>query len=280
MFTKRLREMLLAVALLPMLVQPVFAHVIWFDYKEGEYQLLFGHPEDGPEPYNPAKFKEATAYDKNKNVVPFSVKTQQDSLSLVSEGDVAAITAFFENGYFVRIPGSTSLNVSESEAEQYNPNYEVGRYLKYTKALYDWSDALSQPFGLPLEIQPLKNPFDLKAGEYLPVQVLYNGSLLKNPTVEYLGETLNVNSDGIAFVPYGKGGFQPIEASYTLLLDNNPYADNLSYETSFTAQKRTSVPEPSVLLGLSVLGLMGLARKQGLGLKLTKPLSAKANKSA
>jgi nickel transport protein len=270
MFKKSLRQLLLAAAIFPLVVQPAMAHVIWFDYNNGEYDVLFGHPEDGAEPYNPEKFKSVTGYDQNKQEVPVEIKKQSESVSVVPKGDIAALTAFFDNGFFVTKSPGNSENVSESEAKKLNPDFEVGHFLKYTKALYDWSEVLKQPFGLPLEIQALKNPFELKSGELLPVQVLYQGNLLKNPTVEYEGETYTINEDGIALVPYVVGGFQPIEASYALSLDNDPAADRLSYETSFSAEQQTSVPEPSALLGLSVLGLMAFARKQGKGLKSTK----------
>ncbi|MEH1917697.1 PEP-CTERM sorting domain-containing protein [Nostoc sp.] len=40
-----------------------------------------------------------------------------------------------------------------------------------------------------------------------------------------------------------------------------PASPSISYETGFTAQK-TSVPDPSALLGLSIVGLLGLYKKR------------------
>jgi uncharacterized GH25 family protein len=53
----------------------------------------------------------------------------------------------------------------------------TNRYEKYSKALIDGSDAAfaMAPLGHPLEIVPLSNPADLKAGDELKVQVLHNG---------------------------------------------------------------------------------------------------------
>jgi nickel transport protein len=274
MLKKRLKELLLAVALLPLLVQPALAHVVWFDSKDGGYELLFGHPEEGPEPYDVAKFQSATAYDINKQVVPIKIN-RQDRISVVPQGDIAALTALYDNGFWLRNPeDSSSRNISPEEAEAIN-YVNVTNFVKYTKALYDWSEAISQPFGIPLEIVPLKNPFEIIVGETLPIQVLFEGSLIKDALVEYLGETLDVNEQGITYIPIGEGGLQVIEASYTSPRANNP---GISYATTFTAE-RTSVPEPSVLLGLSVLGLMAFARKQGQGLKLTKPATTSAKKA-
>jgi len=36
---------------------------------------------------------------------------------------------------------------------------------------------------------PLQNPFEV-TGEALPIQVLYEGNLIKDVLVEYLGETV------------------------------------------------------------------------------------------
>lgn len=49
---------------------------------------------------------------------------------------------------------------------------------QYTKALInvgEGTDSFSQPIGHKLEIIPLKNPRELKVGDFLPVQVLFEG---------------------------------------------------------------------------------------------------------
>ncbi|BDI15886.1 hypothetical protein ANSO36C_16880 [Nostoc cf. commune SO-36] len=254
MLIKRWKELLLAVAMLPLFIQPASAHIIWFDYENGEYNLLFGHPEDGPEPYQTSKFQQATAYDSNRQILPFDINQKKDGLSLTSNSEIAALTGFFDNGYYARI-GDAYQSISEQEIGQYQ---DVGHYLKYTKALYDWSDTLAQPFNLPLEIIALQNPLTVKPGENLKVQVLYQGKQIPDVTVEYLGKKLTGDQNGTYLVPIGDKGLQQIEASYTIASATNL---SISYETGFTAQK-TSVPDPSALLGLSVVGLLGLYKKR------------------
>jgi len=75
-----------------LLVQPALAHVVWFDYKDREYELLFGHPESGPETFDVSKFESATAYDQNKQTVPVEINIQ-DGISVDSQGDIAALTS-------------------------------------------------------------------------------------------------------------------------------------------------------------------------------------------
>jgi nickel transport protein len=255
MLLPKLKTLLLAAAILPCFMQPVSAHVVWFDYKNGEYNILFGHPEDGAEPYETSRFKEAIAYDINKQSIPFSLNTKSEGLSLNSSGKVAAIQGFFDNGYFARLSDDQYLRITEQEIGNYD---NVGHYLKYTKAFYDWSDALAQPFNLPLEILPLNNPLTVHPGGSLLVQIFSEGNpISENVTVEYLGQVVGKNSDGTFSVPIGKGGLiQPIEASYSILSNDNL---RISYETSLTAQ---NIPEPSALLGLSVIGLLTLHKKK------------------
>src|SRR4028118_741412 len=100
MLIRNFKKLLLAGAILPLLLQPASAHVVWFDYQSGEYNLLYGHPEEGPLPYSPAKLKEATAYDATRQIVPFTINQKQDGLSLTPDGNIAALTAFFDNGYY------------------------------------------------------------------------------------------------------------------------------------------------------------------------------------
>ena len=114
MVIKRWKELLLAVAMLPLFIQPVSAHIIWFDYENGEYNLLFGHPEDGPEPYQTSKFKQATAYDSNRQILPFDINQKKDGLSLTSNSEIAALTGFFDKGYYAKV-GDEYQSISEQD---------------------------------------------------------------------------------------------------------------------------------------------------------------------
>ncbi|MBW4488899.1 MAG: DUF4198 domain-containing protein [Trichocoleus desertorum ATA4-8-CV12] len=244
MAQKWLKEVLLSVALLPLLAQPALAHAIWFQQQDGNFDLLFGHPELGtPQPYDPARVKQVNVYDASGAALPFSQVPHTDGVSITAKGDVAAITAFYESSYFDR-----------------NINTTVNT-LKYTKALYDWSDFVANPLGLPFEILPLRNPIGL-TGASLPVQVLYQGAPTNNVLLEYLGEEVALDSNGIAAIPVGADGLQPIEASYQIRSSNGQAVE---YGASLTAERlapRASVPEPSALIGLGVVGLAAFTRKR------------------
>ncbi len=255
MIKKRWKELLLAAVILPCLMQPASAHVVWFDQQNGEYKLFYGHPEDGPEPYLTSGFKEATVYDASRQTIPFTINQKQDGLSLIPNNQPSVITGLFDNGFYARTD-TGSKRIAESEVKDYE---NVGHFLKYTKAFYDWSDTLANPYNQPLEIIPLENPLDVKPGDSLQVKVLYQGNPISDAVVEHLGTSFPVDNNGIFSVSIGAEGLRQLEASYSL-----PPIGNLrtSYEVSLTAQ-RISVPEPSALLGLVAFGtLLGVCKKK------------------
>lgn len=253
MITQHLKQLVLAFAMLPLLVQPASAHTVWFDYKDGEYELFFGHPESGPETLEVSKFQSATAYDRNKQVVPVEIN-KQDGITVDPQGNIAALTAFYDNGYWVQKSPDDYENITQQQAEAIGYK-DVTHNLKYTKAVFNWSEPISQQFGLPLEIMPQTNPFEVTAGETLPIKVLYQGNQIQDALVEYLGKEVDVNEQGIASIPIGEGGLQVIEASYDNPMSLNPVD---SYATTFTAEP---IPEPSALLGLGAFGLMAFIGK-------------------
>lgn len=239
--------------------QSALAHVIWFDYDNGEYNLLFGHPEGEPETLEPAKFREATAYSADQSAIALDRIDTEDSLSFVAEEEVAALTAFYDNGFWREYTDGSYENISLAEAEAIG-YADVTSFLKYTKGIYEWSDELAQPFNLPLEIMPLENPLAVMPGENLPIQVLFENEVVNTALVEYLGEELSVAEDGTVLVPVGAEGLEVIEASYPSPSATNPA---ISYATTLSAEvvaESTSVPEPSAWLGLSLFGLMALVK--------------------
>lgn len=262
MVTRRLTELLLAFAILPMLVQPALAHSMYFGSKGEDIPLLFGHPEEGEDevlPYDPADIEELTAYDLTGAVVPSEIKNFGDSISVIPNEDIAALTAFVNRGFYVVTPDGEYLNISKREATEYT---EAFRSFHYPKSLFNWSDAISQPLGLQLEIVSLQNPYKVMAGEDLDVQVLFEGAPRNDVLVEYLGKTVeDVNKDGIFSIPLRQEGLQTIEASYSIPLENNPDTDALSYSASLSIQP---IPESDAWVGIGAFGLLAFIAKSRL----------------
>lgn len=241
MVIKRLRELLLSLAILPILVQPALAHVIWFEEgdEEGELEIIYGHPElDEVLGYDPIKFEEAKAYNRNGFNVPISVKKELDGVTLVPQQDAVAVTATLDNGYFIVTGDDQYQNVFRPEALEANTEQvEVIHTYKFAKAFYQTSGLVTQPFGLPLEIVPQQDPFAIGAGGTLKVQVLFQGNAQQGVTVEYEGQALTTDEQGMASITLNQGELQVIEASYDVPSTDDPATDEIGYATTLTVDK-------------------------------------------
>jgi hypothetical protein len=99
---------------------------------------------------------------------------------------------------------------------------------------------IETPVGLPLEIVPLKNPYALKVGERLPVQVLYQGrplagALVMLTNLEFDGRPLESYVTDRAgqtsfFVP--QVGSWLVNVLWTKPIQGNPTAD---FDTTFSS---------------------------------------------
>ncbi len=242
--------------------QSALAHVIWFEsVNDRQYEIFYGHPEENaPEPFVIEKFQKATAYDANQNVIASTTSFEDGRFFVNTESSPSILTAFYDNGFWRENADGSFDNITQEEAEA--TNYEnTSQFVKYAKGIFDKDAVFDQNFGLPLEIVPLENPLALDQGDTLGLQVYFQNTLINDPLVEYLGETISLDGNGTAFIPIGSSGLEVIEASYTDVDSNNvavSYAATLAAEAlADTSTTSTTVPEPRSLLGF-VLTLVSL----------------------
>lgn len=96
---------------------------------------------------------------------------------------------------------------------------------------------VSQRFGLLLEVIPQQDPFIIGAGGTLTVQVLFKGEPQQGVTVEYRGQKVTTNNNGIAFVSIGQGNLHIIESEYSIASKNDRATDEIGYASSLTIDK-------------------------------------------
>ena len=85
---------------------------------------------------------------------------------------------------------------------------EAIRSFYYSKALIAWNDALQNPISIAqLDIVLLKNPYELKAGDSLPIKVFYRGKPLAGVEIEGRDHEIisTTDKDGIARVRMMQG---------------------------------------------------------------------------
>lgn len=128
------------------------------------------------------------------------------------------------NSYLVEdgLPHIYLLRVKEKTLDK--PGVE--RYSKSPKALVrvgtNGGGDPTRALGLPLEIVPLKSPFDRKPGDMLPVRVLFRGKLLADANLGWAhaneGElprgTVRTDAKGEALVPIAKAGLMTIRLTH------------------------------------------------------------------
>jgi nickel transport protein len=113
---------------------------------------------------------------------------------------------------------------------------EANRSFYYSKALVTWNEALQTPLSSAhLDILLLKNPYELKAGDSLPIQVICRGKPVAGVEVEGRNHEVVSTTDkgGMAKVRMSRGP-QLISVSHKEPIKDDPDADYLSLTATLT----------------------------------------------
>jgi len=104
-------------------------------------------------------------------------------------------------------------------------------------------NAYSKALGHTLEIIPVKNPADLKQGDYMPIKVLYKGEVLRTDIfATYAGfstegawaYTIGMNKEGIGQVKILQPGVWVIKVSHKEPYPDPKECDQYSYTATLT----------------------------------------------
>ncbi len=207
------------------------AHDVWLATdqagpSDAALPLVYGHMGE-PETYDPAKVKQISAYDLKGKSINTETKVSDNRMTVKPRQAAAMITIEYDNGYWTKIDADTWENQSKSHFKKYD---SASHSLKYNKNLLGWNEQFKQPVGLSMEIVPLSNPLTAKAGDILPVQVLYNGKPLAEAVIEVHGDdnTYKTDQHGRASLPLAAVDKHYIAAYHRYALDNHPDADEKS----------------------------------------------------
>lgn len=228
-----MRQVLIAlIAMYFLMFSTAFAHDAWIEKKGDEFVVLYGHG-DKIDPYDLKKIKEVKAFDTARKEISVEVKAKGDGAVVVPKGNAALITLYFDNGFWSKTPDGWKNKPKKEQPDAVESSHSV----KYSKALTAWSDKLSKPLGMKMEIVPLKNPLSLKAGDILPIKVFFDGKSMEGASVDiggYHKEDMKTDKNGMAEVKIQKAGSQIIAAGIKIPLKDNPDADILSISTNIT----------------------------------------------
>lgn len=210
----------------------VSAHDAWIEKKGNNFNVVYGHGVE-TESYVSDKVKEVKAYDANGNIVQAVIEKEGYPVIIKPKGNAAVITLYFDNGFWSKTPDGWKNKPKKEQPDAVESSHSV----KCSKAMSAWSDKLSKPLGMKMEIVPLSNPFLVKAGGSLPIKVFLDGKPAEGASVNiggYHKEDMKTDRNGMADVKIEKTGSQIIAASIKIPLKDNPNADILSISTNIT----------------------------------------------
>jgi len=215
------------------LVAEAEAHEVWITTtQDGEgrlsVQVHHGHPGDRKTP-DADKVLELNAVDtdqKTISLLPGMTNTMLDGMPVlltrpISQGGgrgIVLLTARYDNGYWVK----TSFGYRNTSKRQVADAEDSLYSMKFTKALVQMSSDASGLYrlvvGHRLEMVPLNNPFLLKPGESLSIQVYFDGKALPGSEIE-CGDGITpikeqdipryrTDQQGIAVIPITRRGPQ------------------------------------------------------------------------
>lgn len=211
------------------------AHDVWLVPAERDaMKLVFGHPGD-LEAYDPAHVIETTTIGNQGARTQAVSRVVDRHLVITRKADTVLIIVDYDHGIWTEDAREVAVNKPKHDV----PGYTSSVHEKmFAKALLGWGEAASKPTGSRLEILPLANPFAMKAGEELPVQLMFEGAPLAGAELEMLGvsDLFITNREGKVSLPIPDQGFQYILAYHRIKLKDHADTDaeKLSANLTFT----------------------------------------------
>jgi nickel transport protein len=193
--------------------------------------VVFGHGTQREE-FDLSKIKRVRVIDSQGKDIPDQKEKKEKGLALKITGQPAAIMAEIDNGYWSK----TIYGWKELPKRKASRVVEAIRSLFYTKTFISWGEAVqAASSGARLDIVPMKNPFEMKAGDSLPLKVLLSGKPL--PGAEVIGpdhaKLGTADKDGLVRIPLVKGN-NLVTVEYKERIKDDPDADALSLTATLT----------------------------------------------
>ncbi len=213
------------------LVPAVFAHDFRIERSGKDFLLIFGHGVKA-EDFDASKVKSVKAFTPDGREIEVRRERKGKGLLLQPVEPSSWVFAEIDDGYWSKTIYGWK-NLPKRKASRV---VEANRSFYYSKALMSWSDALQSPLSAAqLDIVLLRNPYELKAGDSLPIRVFYSGKAIAGVEVEGRAHKIisTTDKDGTARVRLTRGQ-QLISASYKESLKDDPDADSLICTATLT----------------------------------------------
>jgi len=147
------------------------AHGIWVEKRRDNLEVVYAHGAQD-DAYKTEKFHGAWGYDKDGKSVPVKVQRLDAHVRLLPTRAPATLLAVLDNGHFSQDPDGRWHNLRRAEVPGATQSMRIW---KYSLSIMQPGAQLPELTPLRLVIVPQADPVTLKAGDTLPVQVLFDG---------------------------------------------------------------------------------------------------------
>jgi cobalt/nickel transport system permease protein len=206
------------------------AHDYWIEKRGDGYAAVYGHGDTRLE-YDPASLKKVTVYNAAGKVLDFRKEVQSKAIIIRPSGSACLILADLESGYWSK----TIYGLKNLPKRKATRPIESFKAYHYSKSIIAAGDAAVKPTeGLRLDIVPMRNPLELKAGDSLQLKVLWEGKPLAGATMEGDHQKSGVtDKEGMVKVTLKKGR-QIFTVEKRDPLKGDPDADFIDTTTTLT----------------------------------------------
>ncbi|MFV0358585.1 DUF4198 domain-containing protein [Tropicimonas sp.] len=165
------RTTAVAVALALFIPGMVSAHDSFMAHRFGAWTLVNGHWGEGDDAYTLSSLANMAAHDAAGNDAAVQAEERVDHVAFLPGDGAVVLAGTYASGFWTKDTDGRWHPLPANEVANADTSTETYRH---TIAVADHADSFT-PFGLPLEIMPGADPLSLKAGDTLPVVVLFNG---------------------------------------------------------------------------------------------------------
>ncbi len=198
--------------------------------------------------YSNTNKKDLTPLALKSDSLPIPLKFDTEGthlLTMESKNSFIALEADKFNDYLKEDGIENIYELRKKQGQLKQPSKEL--YRRCAKTLIQvgnkYSDTFKKNTQMPLEIIPLNNPYQMKAGEIMTVKVLFNNQPLKNKMVVAWHKTatqktthrkLKTDANGSLQIKLDKAGYWMISTVHMVEVKNDPKANYQSYWGNLT----------------------------------------------
>ncbi len=233
------KRILFAVLLLLPATQIALAHDTWIEKRNGQLLVLRGHGGD-VEAYDPALVKEAKALDAKGQPVEIEIVNNKENALLSTKGDSAIVGALYDSGYWLKTTDGWKKATKREGKGKYNI-VESLKSKQWCKNILAATSKSSKPLGQRFEVVPQKDPTTVRAGDKLPIKVIWDGEPVEGAIITTGGghasdtkDLLKTDKEGMVSVTIEKAGFQMVKANHKIPMKDDLDADVLDLSSTMT----------------------------------------------